>query len=193
MQVRSIVDKLKLSVHGIFLILKQWRYFLAFIGLSTVVAGILYFIVNVSSLWPIVSSRFLPALDKLSLIGQLPVQAVREADPILLIISLLQGLALALLIYNLINGQKVNKRAVGGSAIATVAASLGLGCSLCGTSLLLPIASLLASSGAYGLMDTLATVFNALAVILGLYAVYMLGFIGYANYQAIQYKRSKSE
>ena len=77
--------------------------------------------------------------------------------------------------------KKIDAGTVGGGGIAMFAAALGLGCVPCGTSLIMPIATLLFSSSAYAAANAASLVVLVIAFILSVYSVYRLGYIAYAH------------
>ncbi len=189
---KSYFDTILLSLEGCYLVLKQWRYLLIALLSGAVIAGLLYTIVNWSSTWPLLSSPLLPFLDRLALLVDLPRLAVINHGLPMLLVAIVQGAAISLLIYNSRTGKKVDTKSMNGSILASAVASHGLGCSVCGTSLLLPIIGLFGASGMYAAADTLAMYINLIALTVGLIALLRLGYISYANYQSQAYLQSKS-
>ncbi|NLA42697.1 hypothetical protein GX865_00865 [Candidatus Saccharibacteria bacterium] len=190
--IKSLLDKLSLAIKGCFLILKQWQYLALTVAASVVITGLLYAIINWSSVWPLISSPLLPFVNRLTILADLPRLAIVDHGLIIAAVALIQGAAVALLIYNTRTNQKIDSKSMSGSVLASAVASLGLGCSVCGTSLLLPIIGLFGASGMYAAADTLAFYINLFALIIGILALLRLGYISYINHQSQTYLKSKA-
>lgn len=170
---------------GIAGVLRLPRYAVLAVVLAVLFAGFMHLIVNSSFYWPLLVSR-LPFLDKLALIGVLYGALVSEVvttftGVLLAAVSLLQGVAFAVLVYVLRRNKRFDAKAASGGALAMVAAAVGLGCVPCGTSILLPIVTLFFSSSAYAAATTVSQIVLAGAFVLSVYSLYRLGGIAYMH------------
>ena len=94
---------------------------------------------------------------------------------LMIAVAVVQGINLALLVYTVKHQKKLNAGVIGGGSIAGLLAVVGLGCSVCGTSLLVPIVAIFASASAVAISEKLTVIAPLLAVIVGLVGVYYLG------------------
>ena len=102
---------------------------------------------------------------------------------VLLVLSILQGVAMSLVVYNLKQNRKVETKVMAGSGIAAVAMVIGLGCVPCGTSILVPIMTIIFASSAPALLSTANLIILLLAILLTIYSIYTVGRVSYTNYQ----------
>lgn len=172
------------------------RYASLAILLAFALSTFIYFSINANFYWPLLTSS-LPILDKFSTIGMLITSMLlsyfKDLNGILLLIlSIIQGVALALLIYNFRNFKDMNKKAAAGGGLAAIAAVIGLGCVPCGTSILIPIMTLIFSSSAYTLLDTANLIILGLATLLSFYSVYKIGLIVYINKLTSGWKKEEN-
>lgn len=182
---KAFKDKLPLAFEGIKSVLVRPQYGAVALWLAFAFAILIYFFIQIGFYGPLYGSR-LPVSDKLSvfvsMIGQMASGFFTSVDGfLLLVVSLLQGVAFALMIYTMRRNKKIDAGTVGGGGIAMFAAALGLGCVPCGTSLIMPIATLLFSSSAYAAANAASLVVLVIAFILSVYSVYRLGYIAYAH------------
>ncbi len=190
-KIHSLLDTLQLSAAGCFFVLRQWKYLLITVISSIFIAGLLHFIINSSSIWPLLSSPLLTFFDKALILIDLPLLAVANNGPLILAMSLLQGVAIALLAFNMRASRLIDKKSASGSVIASTIAAIGLGCSVCGTSLLLPIIGLFGSASIYAKIDIITGFISALALIVIILSIVRLGVISYANTKSREYQQSK--
>ena len=193
MQAISFREKLRMAGGGVIGVLKQPTYIvIALIG-AVVFATIIYLSIN----WGLYGSLLLSSLplgDKLATFGLMFSRMLGELVMtvngwLLLIVSLLQGVNIALMIYTIKRNRRNNSpqdarksqgQALGSGGIAAVAIALGLGCVPCGTSILLPILSIFFASSAYAATNVANIVVLGLAFLLSWYAIYKLGFVAFA-------------
>lgn len=72
-------------------------------------------------------------------------------------------------------------------------AILGSGCPTCGTTLLAPLIAAAFGSGSLALASAVSGIFTALAVLLGLYSLYKLGYESYVIIVGDSYRKKKEE
>lgn len=172
----------------------------AYIGLALIfaflISTLIYLMININFYGPLLTSG-MAITSKVSVLGLLLKAMVGSYfqdlnGVLLLVLSLLQGIAIALLIYNFRNNHQVDKRAVTGSGIATLASIIGLGCVPCGTSLLVPLIALIFSSSSYMLLNTANLLVLLLASVLSVYSIYKMGLIAHVNFLTKEWKKEAS-
>ena len=161
------------------------KYFLITIVATVAFAVIIYFAINANFYGPLIMSR-LPILDKIALLGSMIIDIFKQSftslnGALLVIVSILQGVSIAAVIFTAKNNrdnEKTVSRQVGLSGIASIAATIGLGCVPCGTSLILPIVTLFFSGAAAATAANIAsTMVLLLALLLSLFSLYKSGQI----------------
>lgn len=161
------------------------KYFLITIVATVAFAVVIYFAINANFYGPLIMSR-LPILDKITLLGSMIIDIFKQSftslnGALLMAVSILQGVSIAAVIFTAKNNrdnEKTVSRQVGLSGIASIAATIGLGCVPCGTSLILPIATLFFSGAAAATAANIAsTIVLLLALLLSLFSLYKSGQI----------------
>jgi hypothetical protein len=171
-------DGTKLACVGVVYVLRLWRYTILAIFITLLFAFVLTLVTSGSTDFKLLVSA-LPITDKLGVLGDVFVRIFTNLTSLdgvaTLLLSLLQGVAVALLVFNFKHQHKLDGESVAGSGLAGLIAMLGLGCSACGTSLLMPIVTLIFSSGAYAVAETVGRAITVAAFLLVLYATRRLG------------------
>ena len=161
------------------------KYFLITIVATVAFAMVIYFAINANFYGPLIISR-LPVLDKIVLLGSMIIDIFKQSftspnSALLMVVSILQGVSIAAVIFTSKNNrdnEKTVSRQVGLSGIASIAATIGLGCVPCGTSLSLPIVTLFFSGAAAAAAANIAsTIVLLLALLLSLFSLYKSGQI----------------
>ena len=161
------------------------KYFLITIVATVAFAVIIYFAINANFYGPLMMSR-LPIIDKIALLGSMIIDIFKQSftspnSALLMVVSILQGVSIAAVIFTSKNNrdnEKTVSRQVGLSGIASIAATIGLGCVPCGTSLILPIVTLFFSGAAAATAANIAsTIVLLLALLLSLFSLYKSGQI----------------
>ena len=161
------------------------KYFLITIVATVAFAVIIYFAINANFYGPLMMSR-LPILDKIALLGSMIIDIFKQSftspnGALLMVVSILQGVSITAVIFTAKNNrdnEKTVSRQVGLSGIASIAATIGLGCVPCGTSLILPIVTLFFSGAAAATAANIAsTIVLLLALLLSLFSLYKSGQI----------------
>ncbi len=172
------------------------------IGCSIVVAGlfalVIFFLTNSNFYGPLLFSS-LPLTDKIGVIGTMISQLLHQSvsspvGALLIIVSLLQGVSISLL-YVTARYNRHDQRAVGRQltlgGIASLAATLGLGCVPCGTSLIVPIVAVFFSGTAAASATTVAhAAMLILALFLSLVSLYKSGQIAFVYTELIHQEES---
>ena len=184
-QIRSKQESIKSALLGIGRMLSLPKYFLITIAATVAFAVIIYFAINANFYGPLMMSR-LPILDKIALLGSMIIDIFKQSftspnGALLMVVSILQGVSIAAVIFTAKNNrdnEKTVSRQVGLSGIASIAATIGLGCVPCGTSLILPIVTLFFSGAAAATAANIAsTIVLLLALLLSLFSLYKSGQI----------------
>ena len=184
-RIHSKQESIKSALLGIGRILGLPKYFLITIVATVAFAVIIYFAINANFYGPLIMSR-LPILDKIALLGSMIIEIFKQSftspnGALLMVVSILQGISIAAVIFTAKNNrdnEKTVSRQVGLSGIASIAATIGLGCVPCGTSLILPIVTLFFSGAAAATAANIAsTIVLLLALLLSLFSLYKSGQI----------------
>lgn len=172
--------KLRVAGHGLIGTLRRPRYLLLALVLSVMFTELIYWLDNLPLLHYVLTVPTLSPAAKLQFMAGTYADLWQStASPLavsLLLLSVVQGCTLSLLVFTLrrqrAGGNAI--RAIGGSGLAGVLATLGLGCAACGTSLLTPILVFLFSTSSVALADQVGlgvAIVGLLAGGYGLYAV----------------------
>lgn len=184
-RIRSKQESVKSALLGVGRILGLPKYFLITIVATVAFAVIIYFAINANFYGPLMMSR-LPILDKIALLGSMIIDIFKQSftslnGALLMVVSILQGISIAAVIFTAKNNrdnEKTVSRQVGLSGIASIAATIGLGCVPCGTSLILPIVTLFFSGAAAATAANIASIIVLLsALLLSLFSLYKSGQI----------------
>ena len=186
-RIRSKQESVKSALLGVGRILGLPKYFLITIVATVAFAVIIYFAINANFYGPLMMSR-LPILDKIALLGSMIIDIFKQSftslnGALLMVVSILQGISIAAVIFTAKNNrdnEKTVSRQVGLSGIASIAATIGLGCVPCGTSLILPIVTLFFSGAAAATAANIASIIVLLsALLLSLFSLYKSGQINF--------------
>ena len=184
-RIHSKQESVKSALLGVGRMLGLPKYFLITIVATVAFAVIIYFAINANFYGPLMMSR-LPILDKITLLGSMIIDIFKQSftspnGALLMIVSILQGVSIAAVIFTAKNNrdnEKAVSRQIGLNGIASIAATIGLGCVPCGTSLILPIVTLFFSGAAAATAANIAsTVVLLLALLLSLFSLYKSGQI----------------
>lgn len=180
---QSIPFKLKLQVAstGLKRVLRQPRYAVLAAVLSVLFLELIFWLNNLPMLQYILTVPTLSLAAKMQFLASTYTDVWQSSSsPLaisLLVLSLIQGATLSILLY-IVRHQTADTaalKAVGSSSLASILATLGLGCAACGTSLITPILVLLFSSSSVVLADRVGAVVTLAGMIAGLYALYSIG------------------
>lgn len=184
-RIHSKQESVKSALLGVGRMLGLPKYFLITIVATVAFAVIIYFAINANFYGPLMMSR-LPVLDKIALLGSMIIDIFKQSftslnGALLMVVSILQGISIAAVIFTAKNNrdnEKTVSRQVGLSGIASIAATIGLGCVPCGTSLILPIVTLFFSGAAAATAANIASIIVLLlALLLSLFSLYKSGQI----------------
>ena len=111
---------------------------------------------------------------------------------LIIFMSILQALTIMLLIFTWKNREK--DRAIDGASTGSIGAIFGfvaLGCPTCGVSILTPILTAIAGTGAMAAAEGISHILIVLAFILLIYTVIKLGYASFIAIGAKKYKEKK--
>ncbi len=181
--VNSISEHAKQAAIGCWFVLRRPPWAALAVLLGFIVSIVIYLSINFGFYGSLLGSQ-LSVIDKLyALVVMMGSMVVSYADGVsgllLLIVSLLQGAAMSMLIFTARRNRKMDAGVVGRSGLALVFATLGLGCVPCGTSLLVPVMTIVFSSSAPAMLGTANTIVLILAIGLTIFSLYKIGKIAY--------------
>lgn len=164
--------RLKLAGCGLLTVLRRPLYLLLALGVGAVVMGVLLWLLNFNLLIYIFSDNFLSPLAKMGFLldGYASVFTNFEAFSAvsILIISVLMGLTVAVAVHiGRSQALATGRRGAG----AMVAALVGSGCAVCGTSILGPLLSGLVGGAAASVATSIGQVANTAAIALLAYSL----------------------
>ena len=191
------LDETKLAFIGLGNMLKRPAYMGLVVAVWLIFAYILTFFNSGTGTWNLLWSG-ISFSDKLGLLVKVWQGVLMNFTSLngllLMILSFLQGLTIATLVFVWKGREK--KAAVNGLEAGGVGAAfsfLVLGCPSCGISLLAPVATAIAGTGAAALVDVLGGVFLVLAYALLLHALRKMGYTAYVLIAAKRYDSKKKE
>lgn len=176
----DLTTKLRMAGQGCLGVIKRPRYAVSMTLLAFVFALLVYLVINFGIYGSLLTSS-LSLLGKIQAAGLMTDAMFRDMSStangaLLLVVAILQGISLGLLIFTIRRNKKMNVRGIGGGGAAAIFATLGLGCVPCGTSIILPIVSIVFSSSAYAAANIASVAVLVGAFLVSLYSIYQLGF-----------------
>ena len=171
--------KLRVSARSLHWLFSHLRYAVTAVLVSLLFFELVYWMFNAGTFWTLMTSPRLSLGDKF---GQLtgPFSYVQTQNgpvifTLMLLLAFVQGLSLTALAYAVRHQPKTDGKLMGESAFVSALALFGLGCPACGTSLITPIVSLFISSSATSVSLAIRNILLPLAILIGLYGLYVLG------------------
>ena len=111
---------------------------------------------------------------------------------LIIALSILQALTIMLLVFTWSHREK--EHAIDGASTGSIGAIFGfvaLGCPTCGISLLTPLLTAIAGTGAIAAAEGISRVLIVLAFVLLIYTVIKLGYISFITISTKKYKEKK--
>ena len=190
------LDQTKMAATGIGWGMKAWRYSVL-AGVIAVFFGMLLTMLKSGSTNIKLLAASIPLGEKLDVVGGAFVRMARDIVTIegflIVMMAILQGVVVAMLVRNYRQKKRVDSDSLGSTGIVGVLAVLGFGCPACGTSLLVPLLSVVFSSTAYAMIGVVSGVVTAAAFVVGLIALRRLGFLNYIATTAKRYKKARTK
>lgn len=181
MQAKISFLKLKalLSAKTVWWVLRQWRYSLLALGVAFLFFELIYWLFNLSTFTTVVGSGNLTLLEKARFVFD-PLWSLFSTNgaytaTLMILVSLIQGVNIAVLTYTIRHQQKVDTAVLGGSTFVSLLAIIGLGCPSCGTSLLTPILAIFISGSTVALSESITRISLPIALLIGVYGLYAIG------------------
>lgn len=186
---KLVLLKIRIAIQSVAWLMSKPNYLLLAAALSLVFFEFVYWMFNLSTFWALMSSTKLGLSDKLDVLmspfSSLQAQNGELTFAMMILLSIIQGIALASLTYVVRNQPKVDAKLLGGSATVGFLAVVGLGCPACGTSLVTPLVTLFVSGSAASVSETITQIALPVAVLVGGYGLYAVGK-QVANTRAVQ-------
>lgn len=188
-------DRTKFALVSIGYLLKQPKYLASFLISLFVFLYILSFFRDGNGNWLLLCSG-LPFGTKMEVLGKVCIKILENFTSLygvlIIFMSILQALTIMLLIFTWRNREK--DHAIDGASTGGIGAIFGfvaLGCPTCGISLLAPILTAVAGTGAMAAAEGISRVLIVLAFILLIYTVIKLGYVSFITISAKKYKEKK--
>lgn len=171
--------KVRISAKHLGWLLTRWQYMMISLVVALLFFELMYWLFNLRVLGIIVTSSNLSVHEKLAVLSS-PFHAIAATSGttllvLMLLVSLVQGIAIAALVYIFRHQKKLDPSLVGGSSLVGLLAVLGLGCPACGTSLLTPIVAIFVSGSAVAVSERIMQILLPIALVVGLYGLYTVG------------------
>ena len=171
--------KLRLAATTIVSILSQWRYLLLACIIAILFFELTYWLFNLPFLGVILASSNVGFGEKLAVLAS-PFASIAQVSGLytvilMVLLSLAQGISIAMLAYVVKHQKKLDAELLGGSSLVSLLALVGIGCPACGTSLLTPIVALFVSGSAVALSEKIMVFLLPFALIVGVYGLYAIG------------------
>ena len=193
--VTTAIDRAKFAVSSIWMLLKRPKYLASFLVSLFVFLYILSFFKDGSGNWLLLCSN-LSFGAKLEVLGRVCVKILDNFTDLygilIILMSILQALTIMLLIFTWRNREK--DHAIDGASTGGIGAIFGfiaLGCPTCGISILAPLLTAIAGTGAMAAAEGISKVLIVLAFILLIYTVIKLGYVSFVTMSAKKYKEKK--
>ena len=191
----TALDRAKFSLVSIGYLLKRLAYLLSFLVALFVFLYLLSFFKDGMSNWSLLCSN-LPFGSKLNILGQVALKILNNFTDLygvlIIFMSILQALTVMLLIFTWKSRKK--DQAIDGASTGSIGAVFGfvaLGCPTCGLSLLTPILTAIAGTGAVAAAEGISRILIILAFILLIYTVIKLGYTSFIAISTNKYKEKK--
>lgn len=143
---------------------------------------LIFWFLNLGLAHYLLTTPFLTFTDKAELIigsfSGIFAKPYSELAIMLFAVSVLQGIAVASMVYSIRAARAMNKnimKDLGGTGIAGAFSILGLGCAACGSSLVTPILTFFFASSSVALAETVGIYSAILALFVALITVYLSG------------------
>ena len=188
-RLQLLKTKAQLSLKASSNVLKSPKYLLFAAIVALLFIQLLYWLLNASLFWYFFTARSLNIIEKMDIFSSIIVSYLSSL-PLwqafaVVALAITQGAVISVLLFTVRNNQSVDKKAVGGTGIASIIAMLSVGCVSCGTSIVAPIIGLFVSGATASLSEAINKIAIVVGLIIALYALYAVGLTA-ANIQAKQ-------
>ncbi len=188
-RLQLLKTKAQLSLKASSNVLKSPKYLLFAAIVALLFIQLLYWLLNASLFWYFFTARSLNIIEKMDIFSSIIVSYLSSL-PLwqafaVVSLAITQGVVISVLLFTVRNNQRLDKKAVGGTGIASIIAMLSVGCVSCGTSIVAPIIGLFVSGATASLSEAINKIAIVVGLIIALYALYAVGLTA-ANIQAKQ-------
>ena len=191
----TVFDRTKFALSSIGYLLRRPKYLAVFIVSLFVFLYILTFFKSGTSNWALLWSG-VSFGTKMGILGRVFADILGNFTDLygilIILMSLLQAITIMLLIFTWRNREK--DHTLDGASTGGIGALLGfvaLGCPTCGISILTPLLTAGAGTGAMAAAEGVSRVLIVLAFILLIYTVIKLGYVSFIAISAKKYKEKK--
>lgn len=176
---KFILIKIKLSLRSVGAVISRplyaaYAFIFAFMFMQLILWGI-----NFSVAQYVIRTANITIISKIDFFASATrdvfINIFVSSNALLIAVSVLQGIVIATLLYVIKYNRSVDKKVIGSSVFATALATIGLGCVACGTSLLVPIVAIFASSSAAVITKSLTTPVLVLSILISIFSLYKTG------------------
>jgi len=191
----TLLDRSKFAASSIWQLLKQPKYLAVFVVSLLLFLYILTFFKNGTSNWTLLWSG-LTFGAKIGVLGRVAMDILTNfADLygiLIMMMSLLQAITIMLLVFTWRSREK--DQLLDGASTGGIGALFGfiaLGCPTCGVSILTPLLTAVAGTGAMAAAEGVSRILIVMAFLLLIYTVIRLGYTSYITISAKKYKEKK--
>ena len=191
------MDETKMGLVGVGMVLKKVKYAVIAVVVFLFFAYVLTLFKDGTATWGLLWSN-IDLGEKIALKwevwGRVVGNFVNLWGLLLMFLAMLQGVAVAILVFSWRSRTMAKGRVAGLEAggVGTAMGALALGCPTCGTTLVAPFLSIIFGTGAGVMAEVLGWVLMVVAVVFLLYAVRKLGYGVYIEITARRYKNAKA-
>lgn len=182
--IKSLPSRILLSIKALVKLLYfKPSYLLLAFGFSVVFYQLIFWMLNIGLFQYLMLSPTVGLAEKFMVVvgsyGGVFGTPTSWLAIILFVVSILQGVAVAALVYSIKRERAMNKSIVkdlGGTGVAGVLAIMGLGCAACGTSLITPILTFFFATSSVAVAEKVGLYSALLALIVSAITVYLAGY-----------------
>ena len=191
------VDETKMAFVGVGIVMRKVKYITIAAIAFLIFAYILTIFRDGTATWGLLWSG-LGFGAKMGVLGDVWARVLQNFTDwwglILMMLAALQGVTISLLVYGwqMKMSRKTTVAGLEAGGVGTAVSFLAVGCPTCGTTLLMPILTVVAGTGAAALAEVLGWIFVIVAAILLLHAMRRLGYGAFIETAARRYKNAKS-
>jgi hypothetical protein len=192
----KFLKRLKVSWRGILFVMRRPKYIILTVAVALLFAIILTMTSSGTTDWQLLFSS-ISAGDKFGILGTVFLRVFTNLLTfdgwLILLLSICQGVAIALLVFNFREQHHVDDKSLLRSSVASVIAIVGAGCPMCGTSLLIPLLTTIFSTSAYVIFDSISNFVMLIAFALMLFALRRLGFVSFTVMNSKKVRKEKND
>lgn len=190
-------DETKMALLGIGMVMRKVGYAAIAVVAFLIFAYLLTMFKDGTMTWSLLWSG-LSFGSKLGVLGDVWIRVVQNFTDwwglILMLLAALQGLTISLLIFGwkMKLSSKTTNAGLEAGGVGAAVSFLAVGCPTCGTTLLAPLLTVIAGTGAAALAEVLGWLFVVVAAVLLLHAARRLGYGAYIEITARRHDNAKS-